>query len=133
MIAGAQNGKQQAHHTATQSHDISKHSVAGTLPMYTSNTVNQQPMDTLELLNALLSSSCSTARSTHTVDVSRGNHIINSNGSLYAVNMAHVPTSAHKPPMIQLDHLLMEVPTKIWQVLMSVCSNIVSNLQILWE
>ena len=38
------------------------------------------------------------------------------------------PTGVHRPGLIRLDHLLMEDPTVLWQLLMSTCSNIPNNM-----
>ena len=90
------HNKQQANSTTVHSNDHTDHSIADTLPMYTSNSVHHMPMETAPspesttILISLLSTSCSTAGNSCYINVASGDGIIHSNGSSYTVNMAHV-------------------------------------------
>ena len=88
--------QQQPNSTTANSNDHTDHSVTDTLPTYASNSVHHIPTETAPppesttLIYSLLSSSCSTASNSCSINVTRSDHIIHSNGSLYTVNMAHV-------------------------------------------
>ena len=85
--------KQQANSLTAQSNDHTDHSVADTLPMSASNSVHHTPMDIgptsdNKTLNSIMSSSCSTASNTQSINVHSGDHLVH--GSSYTVNMVHV-------------------------------------------
>ena len=112
--------------------------LANNLPTYASNSVHHMPMETAPppesttLLNSLLPSSVSTTSNSQSINITSGSYIIHSSGS-YTVNMPMSPTSVCKPYPVWLDHLLMEEQMVVWPALMSGCSDILSDMQILWE
>ena len=89
------HNEQESNSTTAHSNDHTDHSIANTLPMYASNSVHHMltdmsPISDNEILNSIMSSSCSTSHNMHSINVHSDNHVIRSNGSSYTANMVHV-------------------------------------------
>ena len=122
--------------TTAHSNDSTDHSVTDTLPTDASNSVHHTPTDIGStsdniVVNSIMSS---VPLATHDLLISTVvTTLYTPMGACTLLIWPMSPTSAHKPSLIPLDHLLTEEPMVDWLVLTSACLNTPNNVQTLQE